>query len=111
MRIIEHGLVGKYVQCPTCKTIFEFEHSDELQEDRGPRSSYRLTTKFYILCQECKNSIVVLERKLIHGPSPGYWHTEVKQLNFVSHETGQESFVPRQQGNDMNTFEQKGGTQ
>ena len=82
MRVVEHGLVGKYVQCPTCKTIFEFQHSDELRQENGLYHS--LTTKFYISCQECKNNIVVIERKLIHGPARGQWHTEIKQLNFVS---------------------------
>lgn len=94
MRIIEHGLVGKYVQCLTCMTIFQFEDSDELQQDKGIVHS--LITKFYVCCHECKNDIVMLERKLIHGPSRGQWHTEIKQLNFVSREIEEQSFAPQE---------------
>ena len=91
MRVVEHGLVGKYVQCPTCKAILEFQHSDELQQENGLR--YSLTTKFYISCQECKSAIIVIERKLIHGPAPGQWRTEIKHVNLVSRETQEKSFA------------------
>lgn len=91
VKIVQHGLVGKYVQCPTCKTIFEFQHSDELKQDNG--LLYSLKTTFSILCQECKNSIVVIERKLIHGPSRGQWSTAIKHVNFISRETKEKSFA------------------
>lgn len=81
MKVIKHGLVGKYVQCPTCATIFEFEDADELQREEGLR--YSLITKFYIPCQECKSNIVVLKRRLIPGLHPGQWREETERLNLV----------------------------
>ena len=82
MRIIEHGLVGMYVQCPTCASVFQLETTDEVEQMRGLR--YSLITNFCVLCQECKSNIVVLRKKLVHGPSPGSWHTDVERLNFIS---------------------------
>lgn len=91
MKVVEHGLVGKYVQCPTCATIFEFEDVDELEREEGLR--YSLVTKFCIPCQECKSNIVVLERRWIHGPSPGQWRRQTERLNLVSHNMEQKAFA------------------
>lgn len=91
MKIVEHGLVGKHVQCPTCTTIFEFQHSDELRQDN--RLGHSLITTFSILCQECKSNIVVIEWKLIPGLSRGQWHTQIRHVNFISRETKAKSLA------------------
>ncbi len=82
VKVIKHGLIGKRVQCSACTTVFELEHTDRLQEQTGLLHS--LTTKWYIPCRECRNDIVIIEKKWIHGPSRGQWRMETRQHNLVS---------------------------